>query len=136
MFKYIKTINAHCAAPEISEYTLDGQHDVKAGSVMFHNNYGLSPAFLDPTQSDRKYFVIEDFTYDEKKPVKVKAVPITPGMIFETETNIEDIEVGLCYLLTSSFDGNSFDTISNATGHGARIFKVLGGKRYWVELDW
>ena len=139
MFKYIKTIGAHCAAPEISDYLLDGQHDLEAGSVMFHNSYGLTAVCIDSAQSDQKYLVLENFTYDPSKEgtQKVKAMPILPGMIFETDLTGIEGDVGCTFLLGYSNDGHSYDHVSNQEGHGARIARGPNlSKMSWVELAW
>ena len=134
MFKYIKTVGAHTAAPEIVSMPVDVQGSFKAGSVMFRNETGLTPYTYMEDHSSPKYLALEDYNYDGINVGKIKAMMILPGMIFETEYP-ENGDVGQSVLLSPSDDGNSFDKISTQTGKGATILKKnTGPAKCWVQF--
>ena len=135
MFKYIRTVGAHTAAPEISTHYVDVQASISAGSVMFRNDYGLTTYSLNEDHSDAKYLVLENYDH-EKSAGAVKTMLILPGMIFEVGyTGTPD--VGDSVLLGLSDDGNYYDHIVEAKGKGARIInKDVGPNKCWVQLAW
>ena len=139
MFKYVKQLNAHCAAPEITTCYIDSVDPVNAGDVMFHDSYGLTHEGNDSTHSGMKYLVLEDFTPDPSNlnPRKLKALAILPGMVFETESHDSVYYVGQKFLLEPSESGKGYKGISKTEGNGARIFKFFTeGNKCWVELAW
>ena len=134
MFKYIKTVGAHTAAPEISYFTVDVMGSFKAGSVLFYNDVGLTPYTCHEDHSGAKYFALEDYNYVDGYTGKIKAMVILPGMIFEADYPGSG-DVGGSYLLALAEDGNSFDKISTQAGMGATIIqKYTGPDKCWIQF--
>lgn len=135
MFKYVKTMGAHAAAPEIEEMYMDSFADVPAGTVLFHNGESLTANATTENQDEPKYFLVEKYEY-ARGPHSVKAFRINKGMLF-TATDLPKVDIGSTLLLGSNGGNSGYDHVSTIPGHGARItMSPYHVASPLIELDW
>ena len=103
MFKYLKTIGAHCGAPEPEYMGVSNNCTITSGSLCEMHSGVLTSKL---TQGKSKFITLEDKESGDGN-TKIKCMRVLPGMIFavDFEGEIANIDVGTLVSPTTDSDG-------------------------------
>ena len=123
MFKYVKTIGAHCGAPEPEKMSISNATAVTMGSICEMNSGNIS---CDYTEGKSKFITLEDKAANDGK-TKIKCIRILPGMLFSVEFSgtIANVTVGT--LVSPKADSAGFYT---SCTEGSGILEVVDKSEY------
>lgn len=117
MFKYVKTIGAHCGAPEPELFAINNASNMPAGCLCELLNGRITSSDND---GKSKFITLERKVANDGK-TKIKCIRVLPGMLFDVDFDGDTANAPAGDFVSPALDDEGFLTLCEEGGTNIEV---------------